>query len=90
MEERPLKHLRLSRRLFRATLKTKLTPFARDKLAILERAQIYSESEGELNICALLPSYVIDFAFALLNFWRETALSYGLFRKRQAEANAVF
>ena len=53
MEERPLKHLRLSRRLFRATLKTKLTPFAKDKLAILERAQIYSESEGELNICSI-------------------------------------
>ena len=80
-----MKHLRLSRRLFRATLKTKLTPFAKDKLAI------YSESEGELNICSItLMSYVIDFAFARLNFWRETALSYGLFRKRQAEANAVF
>ena len=89
MEERPLKHLRLSRRPFRATLKTKLTPFAKDKLAILERVQIYSKSEGELNICSIT-LYVIDFAFARLNFWRETALSYGLFRKRQAEANAVF
>ena len=54
MEERPLKRLRLSRRLFRATLQTKFkTPFERDKLAILERAQIYSESDGELNICSI-------------------------------------
>ena len=44
----------------------------------------------ESSTFALLPSYVIDFAFARLNFWRETASSNGLFRKRQAEANAVF
>lgn len=29
-------------------------------------------------------------AARLKDFWRETALSYGLLRKQQAEANAVF